>query len=61
MKGKVEARVMVTPSSGLLHPSVKQEVLTGLEGKIKRLVLDELHFGCLGDFQVEMLSRKLDM
>lgn len=61
MKDKAEGRVMVTPSSGLLHPSVKQGALTGLEGKIKHLDLDELYFGCLGDFQVEMLSGKLDM
>lgn len=61
MKGKAEGRGMVTPSSGLLHPSGKQGALMRLERKIKNLVLDELHFGCLVDFQVEMLSRMLDM
>lgn len=61
MKAKAEGRVMVTLSSVLLYHSVKQEPLTGLEGKFKLLVLDELYFGCLGDFQMEMLSRKLDM
>lgn len=61
MKAKAEGRVLVTLSSGLLYHSVKQEPLTGLEGKFKLLVLDELHFGCLGDCQMEMLSRKLDM
>lgn len=58
---KTEGRVRETPSCSLLNASVRYGAMKRSGGKVKSVVLDALHFRCLGDFQVQMLKRKLDV